>query len=376
MSQIGRISGAVLKDNLLRDGVDLAFETDLLYLKVSPAKQGTVGAPEYDDGDPNWGHGSSGSGIGINRDNPVYDLDINGNSNVTSKVIVDGSTARFDNIIFNTDGTVTTQTGPIIFEAATGATVEYGKVLTPDFEIKDNYIKATGTNRSIVLDPTGTVDVYGSAAITGDLSVTGNISSGANTRLYGKLIVGDSPYDTVTVLPDFTQSILPGDNGLYSLGSPTKSWGNVYVSEILETTTFNVSRLTTSDQVTVIGSSNTITSIQSNDALVLDSETGTVTIEDISINQNVITNLNSSALDISSTGEGYVHFTDSHGVRIPVGTTSERVGNEVGETRWNSDIGYLECFDGTVWQVATGGGTVVTRAVMEDFGNVYTLIFG
>ncbi len=29
---IGRISGPLLKSNLIRDGVNLAFETDLLYL--------------------------------------------------------------------------------------------------------------------------------------------------------------------------------------------------------------------------------------------------------------------------------------------------------------------------------------------------------
>ena len=34
MSQVGRISGGVLQDNLLRNGIDLAFENDLLYLDV------------------------------------------------------------------------------------------------------------------------------------------------------------------------------------------------------------------------------------------------------------------------------------------------------------------------------------------------------
>ena len=34
-TQVGRISGPLLTDNLLRNGVDLAFETDLLYLNVS-----------------------------------------------------------------------------------------------------------------------------------------------------------------------------------------------------------------------------------------------------------------------------------------------------------------------------------------------------
>jgi hypothetical protein len=32
---VGRITGTLLKANLLRDGVDLAFETDLLYLDVN-----------------------------------------------------------------------------------------------------------------------------------------------------------------------------------------------------------------------------------------------------------------------------------------------------------------------------------------------------
>jgi hypothetical protein len=37
---IGRISGGMLKDNLLRDGVDLSFETDLLYFDVSTSRLG------------------------------------------------------------------------------------------------------------------------------------------------------------------------------------------------------------------------------------------------------------------------------------------------------------------------------------------------
>ncbi len=38
--ELGRISGALLKDNLLRDGVDLAFENDLLYLDVENRRIG------------------------------------------------------------------------------------------------------------------------------------------------------------------------------------------------------------------------------------------------------------------------------------------------------------------------------------------------
>ena len=40
MSQVGRIGGGVLKSNLERQGVDLAFETDLLYLDVNNSRIG------------------------------------------------------------------------------------------------------------------------------------------------------------------------------------------------------------------------------------------------------------------------------------------------------------------------------------------------
>jgi len=32
--ELGRISGPLLSDNLIRHGIDLAFETDLLYIDV------------------------------------------------------------------------------------------------------------------------------------------------------------------------------------------------------------------------------------------------------------------------------------------------------------------------------------------------------
>ena len=56
---IGRISGPLLKANLIRDGVNLAFETDLLYLDVVNSK------------------------IGINSADPQFALDIVGTTRTT-----------------------------------------------------------------------------------------------------------------------------------------------------------------------------------------------------------------------------------------------------------------------------------------------------
>jgi hypothetical protein len=44
---IGRITGSVLKSNLTRNGVDLAFETNLLYLDVTNSRIG-IGTSEPD----------------------------------------------------------------------------------------------------------------------------------------------------------------------------------------------------------------------------------------------------------------------------------------------------------------------------------------
>jgi hypothetical protein len=62
---------------------------------------------------------------------------------------------------------------------------------------------------------------------------------------------------------------------------------------------------------------------------------------------------------------------------IPAGTSGERPPSpELGDTRWNITEQYLECFDGSVYVVATGGGDLVTQEFMEDLGFIYSAILG
>jgi hypothetical protein len=39
-------------------------------------------------------------------------------------------------------------------------------------------------------------------------------------------------------------------------------------------------------------------------------------------------------------------------------------------------LGYLECFDGSVWEISTGGGDEVTTTIMEELSTVYIIVFG
>jgi len=358
IAQLGRISGALLSPNLLRNGVDLTFrngpvDADLLYLDVNNGR------------------------IGIKTNPPSYDLDVSGYARVSSDVKVVGTRAILDNTMINTNGSFSTTVGPLII-SPTGAEayVQYGRVLTTDFEIKDNFIRTLNSNQNLELDTNGSgiVDIIASTSTSGNLGVNGNISAGGTVQLDGQFFIGDSPLDTVTITPDFTQSIIPGDNSSYDFGSPSSRWNEVFLYGLAGVDDVDTDSVLISEQALYTG--NTISTIQSNDDLFLLPNTGTTVIENISINQGVITNLLNSNIVLTHIGQGYLQLNGTNAMRIPVGNNSQRPTLEAGETRWNNQQGYLECFDGTIWQVATGGGTVVTANVMEELGHVYTLIFG
>lgn len=358
VAQLGRITGKLLSANLERNGFDLTFRNgptsaDLLYIDVNTNK------------------------IGINSNPPTQPLDVTGTGNITNNVFITGTGAAIDNLIFGTNGTVTTSVGPIII-APTGpdASVQYGQIQTEYYTIKDNKIQGTVTNADITLDTSGTgkVDMLASTDIAGNLAVFGSILATGNVQANGEFIIGDSPIDTVTINPDFTQSIVPAVANTYSLGTAVRRWNDLYLNDLNGALAVTTANVVISDQLQF--NSNTVSTLLSNDDLLLDSATGLIRIENISVVAGVITNYNNSAITISHTGTGYLVINDDNAFQIPFGNTAQRQAYELGATRWNNQLGYMECFDGGVWQVATGGGVVITAPIMEELSHVYTLIFG
>lgn len=100
---IGRISGAMLYNNLERQGVDLRFEGNLIYLAVNQQQVDNDGR------------------VGIKTDSPQYDFDVNGE-------------ARFGNIVVSSDS-VSSLTGKIILGTEANLTIgggSSGYVLSTD----------------------------------------------------------------------------------------------------------------------------------------------------------------------------------------------------------------------------------------------------
>jgi hypothetical protein len=91
---IGRISGSVLKSNLTRNGVDLAFETNLLYLDVTNSR------------------------VGIGTSEPTTALQVNGTVTATSVTSTNAATLATGSTVGNltlANGSITDSSGAISF---------------------------------------------------------------------------------------------------------------------------------------------------------------------------------------------------------------------------------------------------------------------
>ena len=201
--ELGRISGALLKDNLLRHGVDLAFENDLLYLDVGNQR------------------------IGIRTDAPSHLLSID-SSWTTTNLKVDlittlpSITIQADRIIDTAGGTIIiTPSGPNPIVQALGLGVEHLRIragqeienITPNSNIE---IVPYDPLLSTTTIDTTTVEIFGNLHATGDITADGNITFGSDAN------------DTVDINAEVASNIVPDDSGQYDLGSGAKRWSTVH----------------------------------------------------------------------------------------------------------------------------------------------------
>jgi len=198
---IGRISGPLLKANLLRDGVDLAFETDLLYLDVNNMR------------------------IGVNTDSPTHDLQVSGTTRTT---YLETDNLNVGDITIS-GNTVDSATGILNLAGFNGAAIVYQNKLKVDFvTIDGNIISTNDTNKNLELRPdgTGTVEIYADTTVHGNLHATGNITADGN------ITIGDTNTDNITFNADIASSIIPDVTETYNLGSVDKRWNNVYTDTL------------------------------------------------------------------------------------------------------------------------------------------------
>lgn len=325
VAQLGRIGGKQLSPNILRNGVDLAFDTDLLYLKVSPQIQGVPSTndpvldpqisilqePPYSDGDPNFGQGSAGRGVGINTNNPVYDLDIRTNLKTTIAQVVNA--AYIDNFFISAPQTISTVTGgidiqmtgsdPTAFFDNLGITDLSGN---PTILFNQNIIGSLN-NQNIIFNPNGTgkVELQTDTLVQGNLNLTGEILLDGNLRTNSNIIIGDTPADIIEINTELTQDIVPGTSNFYDLGKSNRRWSSAYIDDWTQITNLIPNSALVNNNLELGGSSDVIRTTVVNDDLFISPTTGTSNIEELVFNNDTITSLMQQPdLDPSLTAAG------------------------------------------------------------------------
>ena len=203
---VGKITGEMLQNNLVRDGINLAFETDLLFLDVNNGR------------------------VGIKTSAPTHPLHVVGTAR-TQNVDVSNSVTVGD---FTLSGsTIASTTGSIFFNlAGAGAAVYNSRLLVDDFEITDNELRITDTNKDLEIRPNGTgeLKIYGDTEVFGNLHATGTITADGNLQL------GNDAGDNITFVGEVNSDIIPDADNTYNLGSASRRWTNIY-SDVLNANT-------------------------------------------------------------------------------------------------------------------------------------------
>ena len=204
MSAIGRISGPLLKSNLTRNGIDLAFETDLLYLDVNNQR------------------------IGIKNATPQYELDITGTTRTTDIRV----TNRADIGDINVLGNTIWSDNQYLYLGTVDNIVYNNKLRVDDIDVEGNVISTNTSNSNLELRPNGTgeVHVYSNMEVDGNIHATGNITADGN------IVLGDADTDSITFNADVASNIIPDLDNTYNLGYKgteyTQTAGNFALGDI------------------------------------------------------------------------------------------------------------------------------------------------
>lgn len=364
---LGRIGGQLLSPNLEFQGADVQFDTDLLYLDVANNR---IGINNY---------GTSPEALYLGTISPADDQTLK-----STNLIVDGVTTT-DAYWTISGNTVQLSSGALYLtpDQASNPTITSNGVGGANINITDRLIATKFINEHINITPDGTgiVQVNGNVQVNGVGSltyVTGVVLVDGDYLAGSVINLGDAATDTIAFTADGNSDLTPKLTNTYSLGSPSKQWNNVYAQQLVGTSVTTTSA--TAGGITLSGNSIYSTNIASN-ITISPLGTGNVTFNGLTaftqnnINNNTVRIYNAPYY-LLSTADGYVNFAGTNGVVFPAGTTAERNTIATGTTRYNTDLGFLEIYNGSAWQNSNGNIPLATVEDITDNSVIYDLILG
>ena len=282
---VGRISGPLLKSNLIRNGIDLAFETDLLYLDVNNQR------------------------IGVKNSSPQYDLDITGTMRSTN-INVDNN---LDIANINVTGNTISTSEQYLNLGTLDNIVYQNKARIDGIDIQGNIISTNDSNSNLEFRPNGTGEVH----VHSDMNVTGNIHATGNITADGDITLGDADTDNLVINADIASNIIPDQSNTYTLGEAGKIWNDVHVNNLFADTV-NTTALNIGDIDLTLRQGNIIYVSENGD----DTHTGTHPQDPVA---SIV-----QGLSLATTGDTVMVtpgvYTEVFPLTVPVGVTLKGAG--------------------------------------------------
>jgi len=364
---IGRISGSVLKSNLTRNGTDLAFETNLLYLDVTNSR------------------------VGIGTSEPSSALHVNGTITTSSITTAGGTTTG--NFTFNDSVELRLGTDADANIKHTGSDLNINET-TGDIHIRtyanDKDVKITsddgsgGTATYFLADgSTGEVKLYhyGTEVFntsstgaeitntsTGDallitttedsssagpvISLKRNSSSPSDADYLGQIkFKGENDADQEVVYAKITGKILDASDGTEDgiiEFAHKKAGSNVITGrfrsdslQLLNGTNLSVDGSLTADGLsypTSDGSAGQVLTTDGSGTLSF----ATISVGDFTFNGSTMSAPSNADMTFDNSGTGRYIFEGTTSLAVPNGTTAQRPTGSTGEIRYNSSTDAIE----------------------------------
>ena len=254
-----------------------------------------------------------------------------------------------------------------------------GAIVVEDLRFSANVLSSTGSN-DIEFAPGGQ-DI--------GITATGSLKVPAGTEAQRPSTATDVRFNTTTNFFELFSTAYTPLRGIWSEDRNTYVLANVdnsfsFVTNGQTNTTLTADGLVTNklisqDNITIDNAN--ITSASTNADIVLTANgTGTVNIGSFKINGNLIQNTGAGDFVFNHAGNGdlgVLKFGGTGGFVIPAGSLADRpAGVDVGATRYNTTLRYLETWEGTEWANVSGAGDSVTEEYMQELVNIYTLALG
>ena len=386
MAVLGKVAGTMLKDNLVRNGVDLIVDGNLMYFDVSNRR---VGIGTISPGNALTVNGSvTASNIYINNTTVTA---LNGNlilSSLTGNI--NASTLRILNVVDPVNSQDAATKSYVDSAISSNINIENGLIsnINANITAANSAISATNANVVAANSAISTINANVTAANSAISTINSNVTAAnsAISTINANVTAANSAISATNANVTAANSAISATNANVAAANSAISATNANVAaanSAISSTNSNVTAANSAISTVnanVAAANSAILTLQgqvysnSNVAAYLPTYSGKITaananIGNFYISNNTITVTNTDGnINLTPLGNGIIAINSTTALLMPVGNNLTRPASpSAGMTRYNTVSQGLEVWDGNNWVAAGSGGGGSTVIVSDKF---------